>query len=114
MFAMRNKVQLIGNLGAKPEVKSTEQGRKHASFRLATSETYKNGNGEKVTDTQWHRVVVWGKLAEIAEKFLDKGKEVVVEGKLITRTYNDKSGSKRFITEVQASEMLMLGSKQKP
>jgi single-strand DNA-binding protein len=113
MYGVRNKVQLIGNLGAKPEVKSTDKGKKHASFQLATSESYRNATGEKVTDTQWHRVVVWGKAADIAEKYLDKGREVLVEGRLVSRSYNDKAGSKRYITEIQATELLLLGNKPK-
>src|SRR6266540_7411537 len=101
MYALKNKVQLIGNLGGKPEVKKTESGKKLAQFSLATNESYRNGKGEKITETQWHRVVAWGKAAEIAEKYLDKGKEVVIEGKLINRSYSDKGGNKKYITEVQ-------------
>jgi single-strand DNA-binding protein len=111
MYALKNKVQLIGHLGAKPEVKQTESGKKLATFSLATSESFRNSKGEKVTETQWHRIIAWGKLAEIAEKYLDKGKEIAVEGKLITRNYTDKGGSKKYITEVQAGELLMLGAK---
>ncbi len=111
MYALKNKVQLIGYLGGKPEVKEMESGKKLATFNIATSESYRNANGEKVTDTQWHRVVAWGKVAEIAEKYLDKGKEVAIEGKLVNRSYNDKDGNKKYITEVQVSELLMLGTK---
>jgi single-strand DNA-binding protein len=111
MRALKNKVQLIGNLGGKPEVKNTENGKKLAHFSLATSESYRNAKGEKVTETQWHRVVAWGKVAEIAEKYLDKGKEVAIEGKLINRSYTDKEGNKKYITEVQVNELLMLGTK---
>ena len=111
MYALKNKVQLIGNLGGKPEVKNTENGKKLAIFSLATSESYRNANGEKVTETQWHRVIAWGKVAEIAEKYLDKGKEVAIEGKLINRSYTDKAGNKKYITEVQVSELLLLGAK---
>jgi single-strand DNA-binding protein len=111
MYALKNKVQLIGHLGAKPEVKDTESGRKLAQFNIATSESYRNAKGEKVTETQWHRIVAWGKLAEIAEKYLDKGKEVAVEGKLVNRSYTDKDGIKKYITEIQLSELLMLGAK---
>lgn len=111
MYALKNKVQLIGNLGAKPDVKNTESGRKLAQFSVATSESYRNAKGEKVTETQWHRVVAWGKVAEIAEKYLDKGKEVAIEGKLINRSYNDKEGNKKYITEVQVNELLLLGAK---
>lgn len=113
MYALRNKVQLIGNLGNAPEIKTLETGKKLATFSIATSESYRNAKGEKVTETQWHRVVAWGKLAEIAEKYFDKGKEVAIEGKLVSRSYQDKEGQKKYITEVQAGEMLMLGSKGK-
>ena len=111
MYALKNKVQLIGNLGAKPEIKQTESGKKLAIFSVATSESYRNSKGEKVTETQWHRVVAWGKVADVAEKYLDKGKEIALEGKLITRSYNDKAGAKKYITEVQVSELLLLGAK---
>ena len=111
MYALKNKVQLIGNLGSKPEVKNTESGKKLAQFSIATNESYRNAKGEKITETQWHRVVAWGKLAEIAEKYLDKGKEVAIEGKLVNRNYNGKDGGKKYITEIQLSELLMLGSK---
>jgi single-strand DNA-binding protein len=109
MYALRNKVQLIGHLGGKPEVKQTSAGRKWATFRIATNESYRNAKGEKVTETQWHRIVAWGKVAEVVEKYCDKGKEVALEGKLVTRIYNDKDGSKKYMTEVQASELLLLG-----
>src|SRR5574338_485994 len=111
MYALKNKVQLIGNLGAKPEVKNTESGKKLAQFSIATSESYRNAKAEKVSETQWHRVIAWGKLAEIAEKYLDKGKEVAIEGKLVNRSYTDKSGNKKYITEIQVSELLLLGAK---
>lgn len=111
MYALKNKVQLIGNLGNAPEVKTMESGKKMATFNVATSESYRNTKGEKVTETQWHRVVAWGKVAEIAEKYLDKGKEVAIEGKLVNRSYNDKDGNKKYITEIQVGELLMLGAK---
>ena len=111
MFALKNKVQLIGNLGGKPEVKQTETGKKFAVFSIATNEIYRNSKGEKVTETQWHRAVAWGKIADVIEKYLDKGREVVLEGKLITRTYNDKAGVKKYMTEVLVNELLMLGPK---
>jgi single-strand DNA-binding protein len=111
MYALRNRVQLIGNLGNKPEVKTTESGKKLVQFNIATNESYRNSKGEKVTETQWHRVVAWGKLADIAEKYLDKGKEVAIEGKLVNRSYNGKDGGKKYISEIQLSELLMLGSK---
>jgi len=111
MYALKNKVQLIGNLGNAPEVKTTENGKKLARFSVATNESYRNATGEKVTETTWHNLVAWGKVAEIAEKFLNKGSEIAIEGKLINRSYTDKDGNKKYITEVQVNELLMLGSK---
>ncbi|MBI3139979.1 MAG: single-stranded DNA-binding protein [Sphingobacteriales bacterium] len=111
MYALKNKVQLIGNLGQTPEIKTLESGKKMARFTMATSENYRNAKGEKVTDTQWHNLVAWGKLAEIAEKFLVKGKEVAIEGKLVSRSYNDKEGQKKYITEIQVNELLLLGAR---
>jgi single-strand DNA-binding protein len=113
MNALRNKVQLIGNLGASPEIKTLEGGKKMARFSIATNESYRNAKGEKVVETQWHNLIAWGKVAEIAEKYLTKGKEVVVEGKLITRSYNDKQGAKKSITEIEVNELLMMGGKEK-
>lgn len=107
--ALKNRVQLIGHLGKTPEVKQFESGKKMAKFSVATNEEYKNATGEKIKETQWHNIIVWGKTADIAEKYLAKGSEVVVEGKLIHRSYNDKDGTKKYITEVEVSEMLMLG-----
>ena len=111
MFALKNKVQLIGNLGNAPEVKTLESGKKMARFSVATHENYRNAKGDKVTETQWHNLVAWGKVAEIVEKYLSKGKEVAIEGKLINRSYNDKDGAKKYITEIQVNELLMLGVK---
>ncbi len=113
MYALKNKVQLIGNLGVAPEVKTVSGGKKMARFSMATNETYRNAKGEKVTETQWHNIVAWGKVAELAEKYLDKGSEVVIEGKLITRNYTDKDGVKKYITEIQLNELLLLGEKSK-
>ncbi|MFI5164085.1 MAG: single-stranded DNA-binding protein [Bacteroidia bacterium] len=111
MNNLRNKVQLIGNLGQNPEVKELNGGKKVAKFSLATNETYRNKAGEKVTDTQWHNLVAWGKTADIIEKYLKKGSEVAVEGKLLNRNYTDKEGVKRYVTEIQVSDLLMLGGK---
>ena len=111
MNAVKNKVQLIGNLGQDPEEKSIGEDKKVAHLSVATNENYKNAKGEKVTETQWHNVVAWGKLADIAEKYLVKGTEVVIEGKLINRNYTDKQGVKRYATEVQANELLILTKK---
>ena len=111
MNALKNKVQLIGNLGQDPEIINLESGKTLAKFSIATNESYKNAEGEKVTDTQWHNVVAWGKTADIVEKYLVKGKEVAIEGKLTTRTWDDKEGNKRYTTEVVCNELLMLGGK---
>jgi single-strand DNA-binding protein len=112
MYALKNKVQLIGNLGANPEIKTLDGGKKLARFNVATSENYRNAKGEKVTETQWHTLIAWGKVAEIAEKHLKKGSEVAIEGKLISRSYNDKDGNKKYVTEVQVNEVLLLGDKK--
>jgi single-strand DNA-binding protein len=109
MYALKNKVQLIGNLGNAPEVRNTESGKKLVRFSVATNEQYKNAKGERVTETQWHNLIAWGKVAEIAEKFLVKGTEVAIEGKLVNRNYTDKEGNKKYITEIQVNELLMLG-----
>lgn len=109
MNTLRNRVQLIGKLGAKPEVKTLEGNKKLARFSIATNESYKNAKGEKITETQWHNIIAWGKNAETAEKYLDKGKDVAIEGKLINRNYVDKDGAKKYIIEIQLNEMLLLG-----
>lgn len=108
---MKNKVQLIGHLGMNPEVKTTESGKKLAKLNVATNETYRNAKGEKITDTQWHQIIAWGKTAEIAEKYLQKGTEVVIDGKLINKSYTDKDSVKRYVTEIQANEILILSKK---
>lgn len=113
MNALRNKVQLIGNLGNAPEVRNTDSGKKLVKFSVATNETYNNAKGEKVKETQWHNLVAWGKIAEIAEKYLQKGSEIAIEGKLITRNYNDKEGNKKYITEILVNDLLMFGGKEK-
>ncbi len=109
MNTLRNKVQLIGNLGQDPEIINLESGKKLARFTLATNESYKNTKGEKITDTQWHQIVAWGKTSDIIEKYVVKGKEVAIDGKLTTRTWEDKDGMKRYTTEVVCNELLMLG-----
>ncbi|MRT15517.1 single-stranded DNA-binding protein [Vitellibacter sp. q18] len=111
MSTLRNKVQLIGNLGNDPEIINLDGGKKLAKFSIATNETYKNQKGEKITDTQWHNIVAWGKTAEIIENYLSKGKEVAVEGKLTSRSWEDKDGNKKYITEIVCNELVMLGSK---
>ena len=111
MNALKNKVQLIGNLGNVPEVRNTESGKKLVRFSIATNESYHNAKGEKVTETQWHNLIAWGKVADIAEKYLAKGTEVAIEGKLMNNNYTDKEGNKRYNTEIQVHELLLLGSK---
>ena len=112
MNALKNRVQLIGHLGQDPEVKRLNNGSTLARFSLATTERYKNKEGERVEDTQWHNIVIWGNLAEVAEKYLQKGKEIALEGKLNHRSYEDQEGNKRYVTEVVANEFLMLGKKE--
>jgi single-strand DNA-binding protein len=111
MYALRNKVQLIGNLGSAPEVRNLDGGRKMARFSVATHESYRDAKGTKIEETQWHNVVAWGKVAEIAEKNLHKGSEIALEGKLVHRNYTDKDGAIKYVTEVVVGELLLLGSK---
>ncbi|PXY44449.1 single-stranded DNA-binding protein [Flavobacterium hydrophilum] len=105
---MKNKVQLIGNVGNDPEIKTLENGKKLAQLSIATHDKYTNDKGEKVEQTEWHRVTAWGKTAEIIEKYVAKGKEIAVEGKLTHRSYDDKNGEKRYVTEVVVNEILLL------
>ena len=109
MSSIRNKVQLIGNLGNNPEIIQLENNQKLAKFSLATNETYTNKKGERVTNTQWHSLVAWGKLVDIIEKYVVKGKEIAVEGKLTSRTYESNTGEKRYVTEVVVNDLLLLG-----
>ena len=111
MKSLKNKVQLIGNLGKDPEITQLEDGRKMAKFSLATNDSYKNANGEKVEETQWHNVVAWGKTADIIESYTSKGKLIAIEGRLTSRSYEDKEGAKKYVTEVVANEILLLGDK---
>jgi len=110
MKSLRNSVTLIGHLGRDPEVK-TFANKKKASFSIATTDTYKNQKGDKVQDTQWHNIVMWGSLAGIAEKYLKKGQEVVVEGKLVHRMYEGTGGEKKYFTEVNVNDLVMVGKK---
>ncbi|MGV7107271.1 single-stranded DNA-binding protein [Flavobacterium sp. U410] len=105
---MKNKVQLIGHVGQEPEVK-TVNNKKVANLTIATNDYYYNDKGEKVEQTEWHRITAWGKPAEIIEKYVVKGKEVAIEGKLTHRSYDDKDGNKRYITEVLVNEVMLLG-----
>lgn len=112
MNNLRNKVQLIGNLGNNPEIIQLDSGKKLAKLSLATNESYKNSQGETIQDTQWHNLTAWGKTAEIIEKYLEKGNEIAIEGKLINKNYDDKEGNKRYVTEIVINELLMLGGKK--
>lgn len=106
---MKNRIQLIGHVGQDPEIRSFEGGKKVANLNIATNDVYYKEEGEKVEQTEWHRVVAWGKLANVIEKFVSKGKEIAVSGKITYRNYEDKEGVKRYITEVVADEVLLLG-----
>jgi len=106
MTSLKNNVQLIGRLGNDPIIKTFESGKKMASFSLATNESYHNSEGEKIEETQWHHVIAWGKKTENIEKYLSKGNEVTVNGKLVYRSY-EKEGERRYSTEIVLSEMLM-------
>lgn len=109
-MSVKNSVRLIGRLGKDPDIRTFESGKKNASFSLATNEAFYNGEGEKVDDTQWHNIVVWGNKVETVEQYLKKGSEIAIEGKLINRSY-EKEGEKRYITEVSVNEFFMLGKK---
>lgn len=106
-----NKVILLGNLGKDPEVRVFESGTKKASFPLATSETYLDKSGQRQERVEWHNVIFWGKIAEVIEKYLKKGSQVYVEGRIATRSYDDKEGVKRYITEIEGVSMTLLGGK---
>jgi len=108
MNNFKNRVNLIGNLGMNPQVREIGNGRKVARFTLATSESYRNNKGDKVTDTQWHNIVAWGSQATFAERYMEKGQQVAVEGKLTHREYKDSKGEKRYITEIVVNEILIL------
>lgn len=109
MNAMKNRVQLIGHVGNEPEIKTFDGGKKLANLTIATNDTYRNDKGDKVEQTEWHKVTAWGKTADIIEKYVTKGKEVAIEGKLTHRSYEDKNGEKRYITEVILNEILLIG-----
>ena len=108
MNTLKNKVQLIGNLGFDPEVREIAKGRKVARISVATNDSYRNASGERVTDTQWHTVVAWGQTAEMVERLLRKGSPVMLEGRLVHRSYEAKDGSKRYITEVVMNNFQLL------
>lgn len=106
-----NKVILVGNVGKDPEIRHLDSGVAVANFPLATSETYTAKNGERVTTTEWHNIVLWRGLAEVAEKYVTKGRQLYIEGRIRTRSYDDKDGNKRYITEIYGDSMQMLGPK---
>ena len=111
MNNLRNRVQLIGNIGKDPEVKTFDSGKTKAAFSLATSESYNDAEGKKVTDTQWHQIVAWGNTANYIESYLEKGNRIAIDGKLVHRSYNDKDGTTKYITEVLVNEVLLLTNK---
>ncbi|MBL7937483.1 MAG: single-stranded DNA-binding protein [Bacteroidia bacterium] len=111
MNTLRNRVQLIGNLGTTPEIKTLEGGKKMAKLVIATNESFKNQKGEKITETTWHNVTAWGNNATIAEKYLQKGSEIAIEGKLKNNNYTDKDGVKRYVINIEVNEFIMLGKK---
>jgi single-strand DNA-binding protein len=108
MNSLRNRVQLIGNLGQDPEVKTLESGKKVAHFTLATNDAYKNGDGQKIEETTWHNIVAWNGLADISGKYLKKGRQVAVEGRIAYRSYEDKKGVTKYITEIVLDQLMML------
>lgn len=108
MKNLKNRVQLIGRLGIDPVVNSTKNGTMVARFSLATSDNYRDSGGKLIENTHWHKIVAWGRLAELSKKYLSKGKEIAIEGKLTYRSYEDKEGNVKFITEVVVKELLML------
>jgi len=111
MNTLRNSVRLVGNLGTDPDVRNFDSNKKLARLSLATNESYKNDKGEKVTETQWHNLVLWGAQAKIAEDILKKGDEVAIEGKLTNRNYTDKDGNKRYFCEVVVNEFIKLNGR---
>jgi len=113
MNNLKNSVQLIGHLGKNPELMELEGGKKLAKLSIATKDIYNNAKGEKIVDTQWHNIVAWGKTAELMEVLLRKGNEVAINGKLLHRSYEDKNGTKRFITQVQVHEFMLLNRAKK-
>jgi single-strand DNA-binding protein len=110
MNSLKNRVTLIGNLGQDPETKTTETGKKVTRFTMATNDGYKNADGQKISETTWHNIVAWNGLSDIADKYLKKGKEVAVEGRIVYRSYEDKKGLTKNITEIVLNDLLLLRS----
>lgn len=111
MNTLRNRVQLIGHLGTKPEVKTIVGGKKVAKLVIATNETFKNQKGERITETTWHNITAWGNNAEFAEKYLEKGAEIAIDGKLRNNNYTDKDGIKRYVVDIEVNEFIILSKK---
>ena len=111
MSTLKNSVRLVGNLGMDPEIRVFDNNKRLAKLALATNESYKNDKGERVTETQWHNIIIWGAQAKFAEDILKKGDEVAIDGKLSSRSYVDKDGNKKYVTEIVVSEFLKLGGK---
>ncbi len=111
MTSLKNSVHLIGHLGIDPETTTFDSGKMKVRFSLATSENYRNANGDRVQETQWHNIVAWGGTAKVAAEYLKKGKEIALEGKLTNRSWEDKNGQKRYITEIVANQILILDKK---
>lgn len=112
MNNLRNRVQLIGHLGKAPEILKFENGTRMAKFSIATNESYKNAKGDKIEETQWHHITIWGKQVDTIEKYVTKGQEIAVEGKLVTRSYETKEGEKKTRTEIVVNEFLLIGGKK--
>jgi single-strand DNA-binding protein len=113
MNSLRNRVTLIGNLGQDPETKTIEKGKKVTHFTLATTDSFKNSDGQKVNETTWHNIIAWNGLADVAERFLKKGREVAVEGRIVYRSYEDKKGITKNITEIVLNDLLLLRNGEK-
>lgn len=111
MNSLRNSVRLIGNLGQAPEIKSFDSNKKCARFSIAVNESYMDANGKWEKQTHWHPITLWGKQADVAEKYLAKGSEVAIEGSLINRNYTTKDGEKKFVTEIRVNDIMLLGKK---
>ena len=114
MNSLRNRVNLIGNLGQDPEIKNLENGKKETRFTLATSEEFKNSEGQKVKETTWHNIVAWNGLADVTGRYLKKGRQIAVEGRIAHRSYEDKNGATRNVTEIIINDLLMLRSTKEP
>lgn len=114
MNSLRNKVTLIGNLGQDPEIKTTESGKKVTNFTLATDDGFKNSEGQRVSETTWHNIVAWNGLADIAGRYLKKGHQTAVEGRIVYRNYEDKQGVTKYITEIVLNDLVLLRNGKSP